>query len=576
LLFLLAAAGLALTTSSAVANKRALESPWSTPVAIPISTMVVADSGVVRYHGLAWLATVVTTPGHQNLVRIYRWSADGWKPSGVTSFSQAPGALYQGGVRAVDLTHSGAPDFALRDGDGADWVAFSLITHAGGRWHQAQFAEGAETTPIIDARVVRNGMVQGEADASGGAGGPETYAWWRFSGDVFVPAAPPGPPAPCDAIALDRAGLLAPALPGRDEAEFARPFHVTAVACLDGWALATGTVNGARLDALFEQDGRTWLRAAVGSSEDLRDDVGEAALAPSVFGRLADDLRLRLREPRQQTGPGVGYWDSVRSQYRPGWAGSIPYLPSSSFASTADPNGRISIKLPGSVVVAEESDPARSGAAEVTVRKYTETRGRWSLHESIRFGVSPPGPEGAVTIASGRRGAGLYFVGGFEIPDWLAVVSDRSGRLVLAPFRIDGHEEPVVEASHHGNASVEAYTTPSTLVTFTYRDGVFQQTGAPVTAACTARALERVSPRGSHWSRIACGYGNAIAIGTRAAKPVAGVFAADGARWYFDGPGLTPPSELAAAFSGSTVAPTWVADHLETTVGITRGSPPAA
>jgi len=113
------------------------------------------------------------------------------------------------GLGVASLTQSPAPDFTLT-GSGADWVPFVVISRTGGKWHEVPFDYASGLTDLIDERTVSGRLVEAEANASGGAAGPETYAWYRFSGRIFVPTVPPGPAPACSAAALDRAPSLRP------------------------------------------------------------------------------------------------------------------------------------------------------------------------------------------------------------------------------------------------------------------------------------------------------------------------------------------------------------------------------
>jgi len=188
-----------------------------------------------------------------------------------------------GSLQPVKLTGSGAPDFTLV-GYGADTRWFSVVSRIGGRWHAVPFAYGGGTV-AIDAYGVRAGLVRAEANACGCAVGPETYSWFRFESTRFVPTSPPGPAPVCNGASLNGAQRLEGPYQATDPllGHLASAFIVTRFACQDGWALADGSQAGKPGLALYQQQGRGWLKVAVGST--------------TALGRYGDEFRAPTLGP---------------------------------------------------------------------------------------------------------------------------------------------------------------------------------------------------------------------------------------------------------------------------------------
>ncbi|MGA2470414.1 MAG: hypothetical protein ABSG64_06960 [Solirubrobacteraceae bacterium] len=470
------------------------------------------------------------------------------------------------GLGVASLTQSPAPDFTLT-GSGADWVPFVVISRTGGKWHEVPFDYASGLTDLIDERTVSGRLVEAEANASGGAAGPETYAWYRFSGRIFVPTVPPGPAPACSAAALDRAPSLRPyGLPISLEPYLVPSFVVSRFACADGWALATGVSHGETDLALFEQQGDGWSRDAVGSPQEVSIAAGEAALAESVYLRLARPIGQRVPRPHEGFSPSV--WPA--EPRAPGrMAASLPFTPGSSFATTYD-SGAYGSPPARWFAVAVGAPPSAAGrSSALVVRIFHRSGTTWAKQATIGFAVTTPGPEGPATISTAALTGSP--APDFELtpqssPRWLAVISDAGGHWHAVPFRSGRELSQTIDASDLGSAyfgpTLEAFANADLIVTYRFDHGEFVRTGhgQPI-PDCAPGVLDRLVPRGVQFTRSACAYGEALAVGWQRRRRVFDVFSEDGQRWY-ESDIVTPLSELGSA-SADNLIPQWVLAPLE-------------
>jgi hypothetical protein len=162
-----------------------------------------------------------------------------------------------GQLTVASLTGTREPDFLIHT-FGADTTWLSVISHAGGYWHAVTFDYGTAPTIGIDALGVEGHFVVGESDMCDPscAAGPETYAWYRFNGTTFVPALPPGPPAPCSPADLTKVV----------RSDGSQDVTITKATCRDGWAIAAGIGKNGRAIGAFEQIKSRWLEFALNDS----------------------------------------------------------------------------------------------------------------------------------------------------------------------------------------------------------------------------------------------------------------------------------------------------------------------
>lgn len=217
------------------------------------------ETPVVRLGGSSWFATLDWAGPRGHAARIYVRVGRRWMPAGVLKFGEEPLCCLAWAV----LRGLRAPAFSFTVGGGADWNPSVVVSRVGGRWRELRFESssfysGPGPDTVIDFNHMQDGLVELETDGSGAAAGPETYQWYRFGGRVFVPSAPPGPTAVCTKTALDKSPRI--------YTDTASSYNISHFACLDGWALASGTLIGHRVFGLFEQRGSAWLRVAVGSN----------------------------------------------------------------------------------------------------------------------------------------------------------------------------------------------------------------------------------------------------------------------------------------------------------------------
>lgn len=214
-------------------------------------------SPIIDRDGRSWFASLDYVHG-RNLARIYERVGRRSILAGLFKFGQEPTCC----LSWAALSGLAEPAFAFTVGGGADWNPSIVVSRVGGRWRELRFeAPGyrdAKPRVVVDFNHMQGGLVELEANSTGAAAGPETYQWYRFDEHIFVPTAPPGRSASCAAKALAGAPRI--------YTDKASPYMISSVACLDGWALARGTLHRQVVYGLYEQRGTAWLRVGVGAT----------------------------------------------------------------------------------------------------------------------------------------------------------------------------------------------------------------------------------------------------------------------------------------------------------------------
>jgi hypothetical protein len=157
----------------------------------------------------------------------------------------------------ASLTGSDNPDVVVRT-TGADYGWFSVISDVGGKWHTVRFDYATKPTISIDALGVQGHFVIAETDTCefSCAQGPETYAWYRFNGSMFVPTQPPSTPALCTSRLLTSVV----------RSDGSNDVTLTRVDCQDGWAVGAGDGKNGRATGVFEQIKSKWVELAFNDS----------------------------------------------------------------------------------------------------------------------------------------------------------------------------------------------------------------------------------------------------------------------------------------------------------------------
>lgn len=225
----------------------------------------------------------------RDTLKISRWTGRGWTLQATVAL---PGGGPWGPLRSASLTHSGAPDFIVSVGGGADWTPLTVVSRLHGVWQTVPFDVPAHWDlgrRLIDGWAIHGDKVQGKMNGCGCAAGPETYTWYGFDGRIFAPTSPPGQSPGCTTRSLALAHRLQgdPTYLGLPRWRSARSFPVARFACLDGWALAASRSG---LFALFDQQSGAWLRAYVGSLAHLERDAQFFAIPGSLLKRLKKTL----------------------------------------------------------------------------------------------------------------------------------------------------------------------------------------------------------------------------------------------------------------------------------------------
>ena len=213
-------------------------------------------SPVIRLGTNSWFATLDLT-GARDSMRIYLRPSGRWRLTGLFNFGEEPICCLSWAV----LRGLSSPAFAFTVGGGADWNPSVVVSRVRGRWRELPFEApdslGRPGLPtVVDFNHMQDGLVELEDDGSGAAAGPETYQWYRFDGQMFVPSAPLGASAVCSKSALGKAPRI--------YTDSASSYNISRFACLDGWALASGMLRGHHVFGLYELRRGAWLRVGVG------------------------------------------------------------------------------------------------------------------------------------------------------------------------------------------------------------------------------------------------------------------------------------------------------------------------
>ena len=450
---------------SAKAQSAASLAPWRTPVPTyirPGETVMITRA--VNTGGVAWVATDVLPPRYRiyptpGRVRIYRFVAGHWLQSGSVHTRQIA-SVPTGGQCAFPyvpdvytcfgpawLTRSGAPDFVTSWCCGVDGspAVLSIIRLAGGVWQPVNFQPGslASSAPVQGAPrlyeveggyVDRHLLVLG-GDSCGCAWGLDSSTYFRFNGSAFTATDPPGPTPTCTTAALNTSG------PFRSpEADFMLTnrsrFHLTRVACEDGWALGAGVHARMRRLVVFTQESRVvhsqmvptngWYRQAYGTWKQIR-SYG-FAIPPVLLKKLAAEIGkphawpfpLRHRKHGGRTGRirrngGAGP-PPVRWRHLPLYRYDL--LPGAGFASA------VSRSRDGEwfAVASGQIAPSRTAGATVTVTLVRWRRHSWSPPALVSIRLPAPfsrTPVGTVAVRWTRRGPVVSIQGSAGIVDFI-------------------------------------------------------------------------------------------------------------------------------------------------------------
>lgn len=217
-----------------------------------------SSSGVISSGSQLLLAvgTVSSGPQEDKLsVGVYQWERSRWIEEAKIGAEPFFGLGVGGGsIVTRSLTGSPRPDFEIM-GDGADSEFVTIVSDVGGRWHAVPFDNGSGLSPVGFVGEVSGRVIWGTVDlCSCAADQPKLEEWFAYSKGAFRPTTPIGPQPPCVTSDFDAA-----AAGGQPGATFAR------VACRDGWALASGTDDGASVIGVFNWQGDQWASEGVSS-----------------------------------------------------------------------------------------------------------------------------------------------------------------------------------------------------------------------------------------------------------------------------------------------------------------------
>jgi hypothetical protein len=162
--------------------------------------------------------------------RIFRWRGDQWQRVAEVRWRGWGATQWP---RAVSLTGSQEPDFAIQGCGAADTNCLSVIADVGGHWHVVPFEYGYGKALVVNG-VAQRHYVSTAVDACGCAGGPSTFLYERYARGEFRPTSGPGRRPNCARVQLEAAA----------GAGDVATFQFDRFACTADWALAAGTGVG--------------------------------------------------------------------------------------------------------------------------------------------------------------------------------------------------------------------------------------------------------------------------------------------------------------------------------------------
>jgi hypothetical protein len=515
------------------------------------------SSPIVYRGGSAWFATAISTPGgDRNVVRIYRRRRRHWTLAGLVRAREFP--CIHGGPYAVALTGRSTPDFTIRC-DGADTPWYGVIGYVGGSWRLVPFDFGTGVQVAVTATGTVGHRVHAWLNAGGCASCVDSAAWYAFDGKLFVPVNPPGGTigcTPADVWSAPRYTWFGDRLlQGRGNLN--GRFTPTAVACDDGWAVASGTLNGRPRLALYEQVGRRWRKDAVAPPRAMNAHATSIFVLPqSLYLHLASRVEAST-EPRPRFQPlwdGAfephGPWGFHKAQEKPVWVEVGP--------------GR---RLQAAEAVV--SSHGRWRAMVIRTRRHAAVwifawrRRRWVRRARVllRVPADDASRELWVTLdqLTPSPNPDVVLRGPCSDPDWQALVSRASGSWTVVPWRVGGHTVRVVEVARSVMSDSTLVRTRHATTAYRYRQGLMEPIASTreTDRACRLNALEHAA-RTRILQRASCGYGWALATGrNRRGHSYAAVFEDRGGAWRLDsaGPGV-------GAASTASYLPSWLVRDL--------------
>lgn len=530
-----------------------------------VSFLIRPGSGInvtraVSVDGVSWFAAATN-----GTVHIYRWDGASWHQVGHVRGPLPASGGDSGLGRPARLTGR-TPDFTVRAG-GADTQWFEVIARIRGKWQAAKFDYGRGPTAAIDARGVYGHLVRAQANGCGCAAGPETYTWYRFNGRLFVPTTPPGRGPACSASALDGAGRITGGF-SRDPVlkHLGEPFSVSRFACADGWAIATGTRQGKRELAIFEQQGNRWLEAEVGPAKGIARSL-EVAIPNSLLSALGMRIHHHFGRPHAN-GPSVWPQRTVKEKqptpatspvrlvvkpetiYQESWWGCCGPASHRWFAVSLQPR---------------HPDGRRS---TIHVVIYRWRHHGWGRRGSVHIEFRPAHREGGLELTetplTGSRPRGFQLQT-FAWPGWTTEIGRVRGHWRVIPFQ-SGHSvvtagEGVTSSGSPTSGKPRFVYVPGreALTAYRYRHGVFLPAWTRPFASCVPAALMKRPGVNAELTRSSCGYGYALAVGTAKGSHVTAAFSdLDGRGWRHQ---LTARTRRLSAAAGSI--PSWVLKVLE-------------
>jgi hypothetical protein len=185
---------------------------------------------LIHRDGALWLGVATADEPNRERARIFRWDGGQWRRVAEVRWGGWGATQWP---RAVSLTGSHDPDFAIQGCGAADTNCLSVVSDVGGHWHVVPFEYGYGRARVVNG-VAQTRGVSTEVDACSCAGGPSTFLYERYARGEFRPITGPGKGPTCARVPLEVAA----------GAGDVTTFQFDRFACVADWALAVGTGVG--------------------------------------------------------------------------------------------------------------------------------------------------------------------------------------------------------------------------------------------------------------------------------------------------------------------------------------------
>jgi hypothetical protein len=425
--------------------------------------------------------------------------------------------MYAAGL--IGLT---TPDFVLVTQSLGPEPWFSVISAGGGRWHLVPVDFGYGPLLGVPAAVkVQGRLLRVEVGGGQYSDTPVSVDWYRYTNGALSVTSPPGAVPPCDPAQLGSVPLP------NGQGEVAP----TSYACLDGWALLTGTFQMSLYVGLDNWQGG-WQPVSQYTGTDTNLDE-----APMWYGMPLSVLEALGRAIGPVVAPDVA-------------AGAeLARFP----GATVSGYDNFPVVVDSGVVrqysqdwFAVATSPLRGGP-RVDVFRWADST--WSPAGTVGigyFGFLGSSPQGGGLVPealTGSQAPDFALNGSGADTHWFAVISDVDGRWQGVPFGRGGRPTVAVSGGNVEGSLVEGELNacgcasgPESSIWYRYSSASheFLPTAPPgLPPPCTIAAVHQVVTAADvAFGRVSCADGWAIGVGTETdGSKVVVLFEQQGTTW---------------------------------------------